>query len=574
MYDFKTFQEVITYIDQNINNQNYLSYCEDEKWKTFSSLEFTSNVKKLSRALSDAGVKKDDTFAIVSDSSPMWLMLDYALQLLGAISVPIFANISSKNLTFEIEDANISYIYIASQEKYEQLDSYLSKMKLVLTHNVIRKSQRCKEFFPFFEYAPELEEYEEINEDDIATIIYTSGSTGIPKGVELTHKNIISQIYDTAEVYDVNSNDVALSFLPLAHIFERMVMSYYLVQGVSIYFAYDVKKVPNLLKEINPSLMSVVPRLLEKIDIAMHQKAMENSFHKKLIAIAAFKYLKIGVNKNSYLYKFFDKLVFSKLRLAFGKNMRMLICGGAPLALNTEMFFKNIGMCIYQGYGLTETSPVIAANSMQFNKIGTVGLPFKSVSVKVANNSELLVKGVNVFKKYHNLDLDVFDEDGWFHTGDLASIDNDGFISIEGRLKDIFKTSNAKFVSAIHIEQLLTQNRWIDYSVIVADNKKYVSALIFLDPIFLQNYAQKHGLGDKSFEELVELKRVKKHIDEIIERINAQTNHWEAIIKYKLVVDIPTIESGILTPSMKVSRKRVYKIYENDIEKLYIGGES
>mgnify|MGYP002711981510 CR=1 FL=1 len=560
MYTFKTLQGLFSHIEQNIDNDNYLNYLEDGIWLKYSSSLFISNVKRLAYGLREHGVKKGTCVAILTPSSPQWLMFDYALQLLGAISVPIFSNVSTKNLNYELKNADIKHIFLLEEDKSKILENSEFDIEFTLT---------LQELHNFLSKYYELTDIEDIYEDDIATIIYTSGSTGVPKGVELSHKNIVTNIYDTAKKFPVGSSDVALSFLPLAHIFERMVMSFYLAQGTSIYFADDVKNVPNLLKELNPTLMTLVPRLLEKIDLAMHQKALDGSFIKKLIALMALGLIKKEINKKSFIFKIFDKLVYSKFRQAFGTNMRMLICGGAPLAYKNELFFKNIGMEIYQGYGLTETSPVICANAPGDKKDTTCGLKFDSVEVKITAENELVVRGDSVFKHYHKIQESPLDDDGWFHTGDLAHIDDDGYISIDGRLKELFKTSNAKFVSAIAIEQSLTQNRWIDYATIVADNKTFVSALLFLDPIFLENYASRYNLSHLEYKDLIKHKKVAKHISKIVHITNKNLNSWERIKKYELIEDIPSIESGILTPSMKVSRAAVYEKYDDIIKTIY-----
>lgn len=560
MYSLKTFQDLANHIKSNVANDKFLNYLQNGSWKSYSSSEFISNVKKLANGLKDKGVGKGTTVAILVPSSPQWLIMDYALQLLGAVSVPIFSNISSKNLSYELKDADIKYAFVCDKDCSQPNNEFLKDMKFSLT------LQNLHSFISQYE---EIELFEEIAQDDIATIIYTSGSTGIPKGVELSHKNIITNIYDTKKNFILNNEDSALSFLPLAHIFERMIMNFYLLEGVSVYFADDVKNVPNLLKEVNPSLMTLVPRLLEKIDIVMHQKALSGGFFKKMIATLAFKFISKDIDKNCFIYKLFDKLVFSKFRQAFGENMRMLICGGARLDYKNELFFKNIGMDIYQGYGLSETSPVICANTPFNKKDKTCGQKFDSVEIKLTHEDELIVRGSSVFKSYHNIEKSPLNSDGWFHTGDLASIDSDGYVSIDGRINDLLKTSNAKFVSALSIEQSLTHNSWIDYAVIVAQNKKFVSALLFLDPIFLRSFASLNNIEHLNFTELIKNEKVISHISEIVSSVNKSLNHWEKIKKYELITDVPTIESGVLTPSMKISRKYAYEKYNDIIEDFY-----
>lgn len=572
MFTFNTLKEIPLHITKNVSNNAFLNYLKDGQWYNISEYEFVQNVYKLSHAFKMAGVDKGTTVAIVSNSSPYWLIVDYALQDIGAISVPIFANIAKENFTYELKDADIKYIYIASQERYEQIKEYIDSLKLVITHNVKCDNDNSIDFDSFTDI-PAQKSDNIVDENDIATIIYTSGSTGVPKGVELTHKNIVSQIKETSRQFPLLEDDIALSFLPLAHIFERMVMSYYLTCGISIYFTDDVKNVGNLIKDVKPSIMTAVPRLLDKIYVKMHDKIRTAPLFKRVIAGLAFSE---ADNKNldatTILTPLFKKLVYPKLLEALGGNIRFVICGGAPLSTKVERFFTNIGLEIYQGYGLTETSPVVCANSPVNKKPFTCGKAFGNAEVKIAKDSELYTRGPYLMRGYHKeikRTNEAIDKNGWFHTGDLASIDEDGFITINGRKKELFKTSNGKYISAIHIEQLLTQNRWCDYAVVVADNKPYVSAFIFLDSISIKEYASLKHLDYEDIPTLYNSKPVQKLVKQLINRANRHLNHEEKVRKHYIVSEEATIDNHILTPSMKVSREAVYKKYEDVIKSLY-----
>ena len=574
MFKCKTLAEIVDYIEDDVDNESFLNYLEDEDWKSISSNEFVHMVRSLASSFEKSGVTKGTSVAIISDSSPFWLIVDYALQCLGAVSVPIFANISSANLNFELEDAEIKYVYIASQEKFDELEPYLGDMSLVLVKDIRASGDNIQQFLTYLgddiSYTKS-----EIDPDDLATIIYTSGSTGVPKGVELSHKNLITQILDTQECINMNADFKALSFLPLAHIFERMVMSYYLSSGISVFFADDVKNVANLLKELKPDIMTVVPRLLDKIYTKMHENAAQAKGIKWLIAKAAF-YRANSKDPNSdescFIDSLFSKLVYAKLQDALGGNLQYLITGGAPLSAAVYRFFHNIGIPLFQGYGLTETSPVISVNTEANNKVGTCGKPFSHVEVKLALDDELLMKGDSLMRGYHKQPLktkEVMDDEGWFHTGDLARIDDEGYITILSRKKELFKTSTGKYVSAIAMEQKITANKWIDYAVVIANNKPFVSALIFMDEILLESFAQKKGLSKLSFEELVQHRRVQAIVMNIIKNVNSKLNHWEQIQKFHIVTEEVSIESGVLTPSMKVSRAKVEEIYKMEIDNFY-----
>lgn len=562
MFSFNTFPQLLEHIKTSVNNHTYLSYLDNDIWKSFSSQEFVIRVERLAAVFASHGVAKGTCVAIVSDSSPFWLMIDFALQRLGAISVPIFANIARENLHYEIKDSGIEYAFIASQEKYDQLEESLASMKLVVTLGITSHLDNVIDFETFLHTSFELPDVA-VLEDDIATIIYTSGSTGKPKGVELTHKNLMSQLKDVEIAIPITSQEVALSFLPLAHIFERMVVLYYLANGISIYFADDVKNVGNLIKEVRPTVMTVVPRLLEKIYTKMHDKINDTHGVKGLIGKWA---LNRADTKDVHApLGAFDtlahKLVYSKLREALGGRLQYMISGGAALSAPIEKFFVNIGVPLYQGYGLSETSPVVCVNTPAAYRFGSCGKKLSGVEVKLSNEGELLVRGPNVMHGYHNRVEETAQtiENGWLHTGDLAHIDEEGYIFIKSRQKELFKTSTGKYVSAISIEHHLTHSKWVDYAIIVAENKPYVTALIFLDPL----------MSSEPFEDyLSDLKTIERML-QLINRVNKHLNAWEQIQKYTLIPTLPTIENHMLTPSMKISRNRVYSDFSKEIDAMY-----
>jgi len=572
MLDLTTLQDIPIYVEHNIDNQSFMNYLKDGHWQSISSELFVQNIYKLSSAFRMAGVRQGTNVAIVSNSSPFWLMVDYALQDIGAISVPMFANISSENFIYQLEDAEVEFIYIASQECYDKTKQHLTSMQLIITHNIKTGNINSIDFDSFIDVEPK-RSTNKIDKNDCATIVYTSGSTGIPKGVKLSHNNIITQLKNTSLEFPLTEIDRTLSFLPLAHIFERMVMSYYLVSGISIFFADDVKNIGNLMKEVKPTLMTVVPRVLEKIYIKMHDAVVTAPLLKKIILFLALSEADNKNIKSSTIFTaIFDKLVYTKMLEAFGGNMRYVICGGAPLSRQNERFFTNIGLEIYQGYGLTETSPVICANSPMSKKAYTCGRAYKNSEVKITSDGELLTRGDSVMLGYHKQELktsEAIDSDGWFHTGDLATLDEDGYISIQGRKKELFKTSNGKYISAIHIEQLLTQNRWCEYAVVIAENKPFISVLLFLDIPVIEEHVKSKNIFYTNLEELHDLKIILKLTQKIVNEVNKHLNHEEKIRKYFIVKDEPSIENHILTPSMKVSRSAVYEKYGEQIKSLY-----
>lgn len=559
MFEAENLSELLDHIEKRVNNETYLNYQHEQQYKSISSHAFVHTVRALASAFQKSGIRQGSTVAIIADSSPFWLITDYALQCLGAVSVPIFADISPENLRYELENAEIRYAFVSLQHNSRQLLPFLKKMELVLTKDMEIEGANVQEWDVFI--GDDLHySRPHIKADDLATIIYTSGSTGLPKGVELSHKNIITQLQDTQMNFEVEPYFKALSFLPLAHIFERMVMSYYLMSGISVYFVDDVKNVAKLLKEVKPHVMTAVPRLLDKIYTKMHVRAAEAGGLKWLVAKAAFyraDHKDPHSESSCMIDRLFARTVYTKLLYAFGGELRYLISGGAPLSLGVYRFFHNIGLPLYQGYGLTETSPVISVNTPDFNRVGTCGKPYPHVQVKLAEDGELLVRGQSVMRGYHKeptMTREAIDAEGWLHTGDLASIDGEGYITIASRKKELFKTSTGKYISAVAIEQKITANKWIDYALVIADNRPFVSALIFLD---------------EAERELISPEHLQNVVQALIDKANKKLNHWEQIQKFHIATESMSIKSGLLTPSMKMAREKVEQRYRTEIENFY-----
>ena len=573
-YDFKTYSELFIHIC-SLENEYFLNYLSNGKYTNISTTDFKNKVICLSLALKDMGIQKGDTVGIFANSSPFWLIFDFAIHEVGAISVPIFANISTTNLNFEIKDSGMKYMFIDSQERLKDIEKENSHLSFI-THNFCIKESNFYNFDEILVIGKQICDSTgftsfEANPDDIFSIIYTSGNTGTPKGVMLSHKNIVSQLHDINKLINLQKNEVALSLLPLAHIFERTVMSYYLSRGISIYFVDDVLNVANLMKVVKPTIMTAVPRLLEKIFYKIKAQISQKPFISKVIASFAFKYaLKEDLDTNSFLYKIYDKLVYSKFREIFGSRLEKLISGGAPLSKEIALFFVNIKVPVYQGYGMTEFSPVISTNYPFANKVGSCGKIIPSAKIKIGENKELLVKGDSLMLGYLNqeeLTKNTIDSDGWLHTGDVAFLDEDGYLFITSRVKEIFKTSTGEYVSAVSIEQKLSKNKYIEFAVVIAQNRKYTTALLFVDKQMYE-MAKKRDINltiDKYYERSDIIKNISKHI----ENINKSLNQWEKIVNYKIITNDISIETGELTPSMKIARNKIEQKYENIINSMY-----
>ena len=574
-YNFKTYSELFLHISNNYDNEYFLNYLSNGKYTNISTSDFKNKVICLSLALKDMGIKRGDTVGIFAKSSPFWLIFDFAIHEVGAISVPIFANISTTNLNFEIKDSSMKFMFIDSQERLNDIEKENSHLTFI-THNFCIKEPNFYNFDEILVIGKQICDSSgftsfEANPDDIFSIIYTSGNTGTPKGVMLSHKNIVTQLHDINKLIDLPKGEVALSLLPLAHIFERTVMSYYLSRGISIYFVDDVLNVANLMKVVKPTIMTVVPRLLEKIFNKIKAQILEKPFFSRVIASLAFSYaLKENLDKSSILFKIYDKLVYSKFREIFGSKVEKLVSGGAPLSKEIAIFFVNIGVPVYQGYGMTEFSPVVSTNYPFANKVGSCGKVIPSAQIKITANNELLVRGDSLMLGYLNqeeLTKNTIDSDGWLHTGDVAHLDEDGYLFIKSRIKEIFKTSTGEYVNAVEIEQRISKNRYIEFAVVISQNRKYTTALLFVDK---EKYENAKKLNKNlTIEDYYNKDDILRNISSHINSVNSGLNKWEKIVKFKILTNDISIETGELTPSMKISRSKIEEKYENIINSMY-----
>lgn len=562
----QTLADLAIFISENKNNNKFTNYLRNGSWLANSTKDFSSKVFSLSENLILHGLKKGDKIALFCDSSPNWLICDFACQMIGVVTVPIFTNISKENLAYQLKHSEVKYAFIIGSDKWKAVKPYIGSLKKIFIHELRIKEKNSVNLNDLFKpvngnFSKIINNAKKIKPDDLATIIYTSGSTAMPKGVCLTHKNLVSQIKDSDKSFPVNSDDVILSYLPLAHIFERMVMYFYLSKNAEIYFVDDIENIANLMQEIKPTMMTTVPRLLEKIYNKIETKQTSLPVSKKIIASFAIYYAKKTPEwwyKNCFVRKLFAKLIYSKILAILGGRIKMMICGGAPLDTKLALFYKNIGLNLLEGYGLTEASPVIAANNLQNNKFASVGKLFPSVKVKIAANQEILVKGPNVMQGYYR-DVKNTKEaikDGWLYTGDMGRIDESGYLYVTGRIKELQKTSNGKYVATTRLESALKELVYIDEVVIIADRRKFVSAIIFPD----FNYIK---------ENKIKLKDLKLDIQEEILKINRNFNHWEEIQKFIIAKISPSIENAQLTPSMKIRRHKILEDYEKVINELY-----
>jgi long-chain acyl-CoA synthetase len=466
-------------------------------------------------------------------------------------------------------------MFIDSQERIKDIEEKNSHL-IFITHNFCIKEPNFYNFDEILVIGKQICDSTgfnsfEASENDIFSIIYTSGNTGTPKGVMLSHKNIVTQLHDINKLIDLPKEEIALSLLPLAHIFERTVMSYYLSRGISVYFVDDILNVANLMKVVKPTIMTAVPRLLEKIFNKIKTQISQKPFISRMIASFAFSYaLKENMNKNSILFKIYDKVVYSKFREIFGSRVEKLVSGGAPLSKEIAIFFVNIGVPVYQGYGMTEFSPVVSTNYPNANKVGSCGKVIPSAQIKITENNELLVRGDSLMLGYLNqeeLTNKTIDSDGWLHTGDVARVDSEGYLFITSRIKEIFKTSTGEYVNAVEIEQKISKNRYIEFAVVIAQNRKFTTALLFVDKEKFENAKKLNK--NLTIEEYYNKDDILRNISNHISSVNSTLNKWEKIVSYKILTNDISIETGELTPSMKISRNKIEEKYANIINSMY-----
>ncbi len=586
--------EIATLIDlhnhtiQNCRHDKLLNTKRGDKWESFSTDEFASRVRRLALALHSLGIKNRDTVAYVGQSSSEWTIIDMAILNCGAIGIPIYTTQSVNQVEFILKNSGAKAIFVGAEELYTRLKDAIDAagVKLVIgffekvgdsPHNLISLLQEGAEID---NENPELFQQirDRIEPDDVATIIYTSGTTGDPKGVMLTHSNLVSNVAACLRIFDFyGKDDVMLTYLPPSHIFERMILYVYQYSGVQIYYAESIEKLADNLKEVKPMVMTTVPRMLEKVFERVNAMVETLPAPRKTIFKWAIKVAKQfdteGNNSAVYMikYKIANALVFKKLRLGFGGRIRMLVAGGAALNPELGRIFTAAGMPVLQGYGLTETSPVISVNRLGRNRMGSIGEIIPGVEVKIAEDGEILVRGPNVMKGYYKNEKatkEVF-YDGWFRTGDIGYIDKDGFLYITDRKKDFIKTSGGKYIAPQLIEQRLARSKYIEQAIVVGDKRKFASALLFPNWEALRAFAEGRHIKYSTDEELLTHPDVRKIYDDVINGVNKTLAQWETIKKYEIIPGILTIDNDQLTPTLKVRRRNIEQRYSDLIEEFY-----
>lgn len=559
------------------------------EWKKTSTQQFVSEGNKISRGLLKLGIKPGDKIALITTNSRTeWAVMDLGLSQIGVVSVPVYPNISPEDYEFIFNNAEIKYCFVSDKDllsKVVKVKNNIPSLQGIFTFDSITGAANWREVLDLGEDDSTQIEVEDlsnsIHAEDLATIIYTSGTTGRPKGVMLTHHNIVSNVLGSiTRIPKKKSLDYkdtrVLSFLPICHIFERMLFYLFQYNGFSIYFAESIDKMGENVKEVKPHYMSVVPRLVEKVYDKIYHTGSSAGGLKSKIFFWALDLLskKKEVSKPSGLKQIIaDKLVFSKWREGLGGEIITLVSGSAALSTRLNLLFQNAGIPILEGYGLTETSPVISVNSFDKMKIGTVGLPLDNLSVKIQEDGEITVKGPSVFKGYfknEEMTKEVFTEDGYFRTGDIGHVDNDGFLQITDRKKEMFKTSGGKYIAPQTIENLAKASKFIEQIMVVGDGEKMPCALVQPDFEFAKSWAMRNNLSiGTTPQEIAKSQELKDRIEKEMHKTNEHLGNWEQIKKIELTPEVWTVESGLLTPTLKLKRKAVKEKFIGLYNKMY-----
>lgn len=578
---FKTIQEWVIWVGKTANPK-LLNYQHDGKWYSFSSQEFLENVKYCTLALVELGVKKGECVGLVSQPSPFWTFVDAAIVCAGGITVPLFANIAEENFDFEIQQTETKKVFFYDKEPLAMIRHHAENFKVKINMDPYTDIEGTLSWNAFIERGRQYEKqhpqlWEQLlrqaNPEDVVSIVYTSGSTGVPKGAMLTHASLISECHHDA-FYFRQATDRYLSILPLAHIFGRTLNFIMLAWGVSIYYFTDLKSIGKACQEIHPTILVVVPRLLEKVYARMLHNVEHAGVLKRAIGTWAFELAR----EEDSLYKqllhpLADKVVYSALREALGGSIRMVVTGGAAMNPDLQRFFMEIGVPIYEGWGMTEGCPG-CVNRPGRNKVGTIGPPLPGVDIKISPEGEILMRGPILMKGYYKnpeATAKMIDEEGWLHTGDSGHIDEEGYVKLIGRLKEMFKTSTGEYVVPVPIEQEILKAPFIDWAMVIADKRKYAAVLLFPNLELLETMKKSLNAVSMTDEEFLNSPEIKHQMKQLLEKLNVNLNHWEQIRAYRFVPYTLSIEKGELTPSLKLRREIVQQKFANEIAAMYPG---
>jgi len=558
------------------------------QWQPISSDQIYQRVRALGESLLGWGAKKGDRIAIVAENRWEWAVTDFATLAIGAADVPIYPTLTGEQIAALVSDAGCRIAFVSTRQQFDKLNSVRAQTQLerivimdapapegAIAFNSLLEGAdaRGTQHDPTFDAL-----VRSVEPKDLATLIYTSGTTGEPKGVALTHGNIASNQSYAACDFSFDSTDACISFLPLSHITARALDYVMYYSGAQVAYCSHFDKLPQAMREIRPTVIVGVPRVYEKIRQEVERRASLSPVKKRLLAWAlgiGYRHADTvydGRKPSSPLWNLAAKLVFSKVREAFGGRVRIFVSGGAPLGIDTARWFAGAGIALWEGYGLTETSPLIALNTPLRHRMGAAGYPMPNIELKLAKDGELLVRGPSVFTGYWHkpeADAECFDAEGWFRTGDIGRFDADGFLFITDRKKELLKTSGGKMVAPQPIENKLKNNQLVAHAALVGDKHKFISALIAPNFVALEEWARQQGIESKSRAELVADSRVIALYGQIVREVNGTLANFETLKRFRVVAEEWTQETGELTPSMELKRRVLTSRYATEIAELY-----
>lgn len=590
MEEKRIFDILTTYLQKHPQQDTALAKKENGEWRRYSIKEYADTTNIISYALIKLGIQKDDKVAIISSNRPEWNILDMAIQQVGAVTVPIYPTISKEDYRIVINNSEAKLVVLEGLcvlNKIEEIRDEIPSLKMIYTFVKRGDYPIWDDLINLGKENQNIEELERrkaaVKSGDCATILYTSGTTGTPKGVMLSHANILGQIENLRQTPSPTSTR-ALSFLPICHAYERTLVYLYQYLGISVYYAESVATIAQDMKEINPTMMTCVPRLLEKIYLKVRQSGQKQRGISKSIFYWAMNLAeKYTVEGRSWFYnlklRLADKLVYSKIRKNLGaEHFDIIVSGAASIQPNISAFFSAIRMPVYEGYGMTECSPVIctSSNVPHGREAGFVGPALPGVEVKITGKGEIICRGHNVMMGYYKmpeLTAEVIDKDGWFHTGDLGMFNEYGSLKITGRMKNLFKTSLGKYINPDIIENKFTESGFFENVVVLGENEKFAAALIVPDFSFVKTWCEKHNIKFTKNEEMLNIKEVKDRLMREVQKINNLFGDTEKIKRFKFIADEWTTANGILTPTLKVKRTVILQKYHDVISRIYQGGE-
>ncbi|MBS1793218.1 MAG: long-chain fatty acid--CoA ligase [Acidobacteria bacterium] len=591
----RTLAELFRQALKKHDRPDALNYKAHGKWHRVSSAEMIRRAENIARGLYALGLRKNDKAAILAPNSPEWTLADAGCQFAGVVDVPIYTTLADSSVRYILNDSETKIFFLEDKATLDRLEKILpdcptlEKLVFFDAADVSRDDALSLEELERLgaglaaENPSLIDELVESTEtDDVATLIYTSGTTGEPKGVMLSHGNILSNVIDAGEKYNFTVKDVPLSVLPLSHVFERSAMYLYIFNGMAVHYAESIDKVPDNLREVRPTMFVGVPRIFEKVYAKAKLTAAQSSPLKEKIfdwAIDVGKEFAFKTEKNQPISYFHgirhsiaDRIVFSKFREFFGGRLRFCITGGAALSNEIYLIFNGAGVSIMQGYGLTETSPVITSSNPIDVRLGTVGKPIRNVEIRIAADGEIEVSGPNVMLGYYkkpDATRDAFTPDGYFRTGDIGELDPDGFLKITDRKKELFKTSGGKYIAPSPIEQMIKGSRFVSQVVLVGNERKFPAALIVPSFEQLRNFAKNAGLNLKTPREFCAHRAIVELLEQQVAELTKDLAKFEKVKKIALIEEEMTVEGGELTPTLKIKRRIVDEKYKEVIDRLY-----